>query len=126
MSAPLPQLATLTHVGLQLTAAVEIESRGNLSFPEVYRAIEAGTLLQEIDRVAPGVCDFSAYPQDSVQCAALHKALRRASGGIEGLERRKVGLISSGFHLALALALDAIQQRYWIAPRVSLHHTSAV
>lgn len=122
MTAPLPQLSTLTFVGIQLNAAVEIELRGNLSFLEVYRAIQQGTLLREIDRVAPGAYDFSAYPQDSEQCAALHEALRQAASGVEGLERRKLGLISSGIHLVLALILEAIKQCYWLAPRVNLQN----
>jgi len=125
MSAPLPQLSTLTFVGFQLTAATEIELRGNLTFLEVYRAIEQGTLLEEIARVAPGACDFSVYPPGSEQRAGLHEALRRAAGGIEGRERRKVGLISSGVHLVLALVLEAIQQCYWIAPRVNLQNSAA-
>lgn len=122
MTAPLPQLTTLTFVGIQLTSAVEIELRGNLSFLEVYRAIQQGNVLQEIDRVAPGACDFSVYPPGSEQCAALHEALRQTAAGVEGRERRKLGLISSGIHLVLALILEAIQQCYWIAPRVNLQN----
>ncbi|QWP77137.1 hypothetical protein J5226_01650 [Lysobacter sp. K5869] len=121
MSPALPQLTTLTQVGVQLTAAVEIELRGNLTFLEVYRALRGGDLLEEIERIAPGACDFGVCPRGSAQRAALHEALRRAADTAEGRERRKLGLISSGVHLALALVLEAIQQCYWIAPRVSLH-----
>ncbi len=115
MPTPLPQLASLTSVGIQLTAAVEIELRGNLSFLDVYRAIGQGTLLREIERVAPRTCDFSEYPAGSAQCAALHEALRRASAAVDGKERRTLGLIASGMHLALALVLEAIRQGHWAA-----------
>ncbi|ROU05249.1 hypothetical protein [Lysobacter enzymogenes] len=125
MAAALPPLNALTHLGLQLAAAVEIELRGNLSFLEVYRAIGDARLLQEIERVAPGACDFSAYPPGSAACAALHESLRRAAAAVEGNERRRLGLISSGIHLALALVLEAIQQCYWLAPRVDVRAVPA-
>ncbi|ALN91508.1 hypothetical protein [Lysobacter gummosus] len=117
MAEKLPWLSTLSSVGFQLTSAIEIEFRGNLTFSEVYRGIDQGTLLQDIDRKLPGVCDFSLYPPGSEQCAALLESLKRAAGGLQGCERRKAGLISSGLHLIIALVFEAIQQRYWVDPR---------
>ncbi|MGD6027701.1 hypothetical protein QUV00_22780, partial [Xanthomonas citri pv. citri] len=65
----------------------------------------------------PGLFDFSLFPPGSEQSVALHRSLRQAADGLEGRERRKVGTVASGLHLAMALILEAIQRQLWIASR---------
>jgi hypothetical protein len=112
-----PWLSTLALVGFETNAAIEAGHGDALSFDDVYQGIERGTLLEDINKKLPGVCDFSLFPAGSEQAAALHEVLNLVAGGLQGRERRKVGIERSGLHLLLAFVLEAMQHQYWEKPR---------
>ncbi|MEN5208650.1 hypothetical protein ABE493_11085 [Stenotrophomonas terrae] len=111
-----PWLSTLALVGFEANAAIEAGHGNSLSFDEIYRGIERGTLLEDINKKLPGVCDFSLYPAGSEQSIALHEVLNLVAGGLQGRERRKLGIEKSGLHLLLAFVLEAMQHQYWVKP----------
>jgi hypothetical protein len=111
-----PWLSTLALVGFETNAAIESGHGSAFSFDDIYQSIEKGTLLEDINKRLPSVCDFSLYPPGSEQCIALHEVLSMIAGGLHGRERRKVGIERSGLHLLLAFILEAMQHQYWIKP----------
>jgi hypothetical protein len=103
-------LVTLTFAGFMINMALDDGKGTDLSFEEVYSGLENGTLLIDLDRKYPETFDFSIYTPGSEREQGLLEALRGATGGIEGRERRKTGVEHNGLCLLMALVLEAIQQ----------------
>lgn len=99
----------LTFISFYVNALLEKRPQ-DLTFPEVYDAIEDRSLFEMLERRYPGEFDFSPFDKTSEQRIAILSALKDAAGGLEGRERRKVGVERSGLHLLLALLIEAIQQ----------------
>jgi hypothetical protein len=108
-----PSLSSLTFFGFYLTAVLDRGKGQDFTFEEVYRGIENGTLLDDLDRALPDSFDFSIFRALPEQRDGLFSALRQAGGGLEGRERRKTGVEHSGIALLLAFILEAIQSHSW-------------
>ena len=110
MTTKKPRLSTLAFAGFALNAYLSRRTT-DMSFAEVYKSLEAGTLLDDLSgRIG---MDFSLFPAGSPEQVAVVQVLRDVAGGLEGRERRKVGVETSGLHLLLAFVLEAMQQGYW-------------
>jgi len=113
-----PSLSTLTYVGFEVNAAIDEGHACKFTFTEIYSGIERGTLLQDLANRLPDVFDFSLFPPGSEQEIGLIESLRDVAGGLEGRERRKVGVEKSGLTLLVAFVLEAIQRQNW-TPRLA-------
>lgn len=107
------RLNTLTFLGFEVNAAITQGHGDAITFSELYKSLENGTILEDLKKKIPGEFDFSLFPTGSAQSAGLNEALGQAAEGLRGRERRKVGIEESGLHLLLAVILEAIQQGYW-------------
>lgn len=103
------RVSSLTFVGFYLNSLIQ-EHPGDLEFDEVYRMIEAGSVLEDLAARYPGETDFSLFGPASDQREPLIAALQDAAGGLEGRECRKVGIDRCGLNLLMALVLEAIQR----------------
>jgi len=108
----------LAFVGFYVNSAIANGHGNNISFKEIYKSLENGTLLEDLNAKIPGEFDFGLFPPGSEQCIALNKVLNEVAVGLKGRERRKVGIEKSGLHLLLAYIIEAMQHPdYWIIPR---------
>jgi hypothetical protein len=117
--AKLPQLSALTFTGFYVNSAIESGNGDKVSFSEIYKSLENGTLFELLYREMPGEFDFSLFKSDPAETEAIHRALFDASAGFGGRERRKAGVESSGLHILMACILEAIQRGTWVSQRVS-------
>jgi hypothetical protein len=114
-----PWLSSLAFVGFSINIAIANGHGNTISFQEIYKSLENGTLLEDLNTKIPGEFDFGLFPTGSEQCIALNKTLNEVAGGLKGRERRKVGIKNSGLHLLLAYIIEAMQHPYfWIIPKV--------
>jgi hypothetical protein len=111
-----PRISTLTSFGFQVNSAISNGHPDALSFDEIYRSLEAGTLLQDLERKLPEEFDLGLIAAQTEQAVALNEALNEVALGLKGRELRKLGVEKSGLHLLLAFILEAIQRQYWVLP----------
>ena len=111
-----PWLSSLALVGFEVNAAISRGHGDTVSFREIYESLERGTLLEDLEKKIPGEFDFSLFPPGQEQSVALNQVLNEVAGGLEGRERRKTGIESSGLHLLLAFILEAMQHQEWVIP----------
>lgn len=83
----------------------------DVEFHTVYRWLEDGSLLEALAKQYPDETDFSLFGPNSDQRPLLLTALREAGEGLEGRERKKVGIESCGLHLLVAISIEAIQRQ---------------
>ena len=102
-------LSSLAFLGLYVNSAIASGHSESVSFDEIYEGLKNGTLLEVLDKKLPGHFDFSLFPAGSKKCIALNNSLHAIASGIQGRERRKVGVETSGLHLILAMIFEAIQ-----------------
>ncbi len=102
-------LSSLAFLGLYVNSAIASGHSESVSFDEIYAGLKTGTLLEVLNKKIPDHFDFSLFPAGSQKCIALNRSLHAIAAGIEGRERRKVGVKTSGLHLILALIFEAIQ-----------------
>lgn len=111
-----PWLSTLTHLGFEVNAVISHGHGKAISFSELYKSLEEGTVLEDLSVKIPDEFDFSLFPPESEQAKALNEVLNQVAGGLQGRERRKVGVEESGLHLLVAFVFEAVQQGYWVKP----------
>jgi hypothetical protein len=99
----------LAFVGLYVNSAIASGHGDAVSFDEVYTGLKNGTLLEVLNKKLPDHFDFSLFPVGSKKCIALNHSLHAIASDIQGRERRKVGVETSGLHLILAMIFEAIQ-----------------
>ena len=102
-------MSSLAFLGLYVNSAIASGHAETVSFADIYTSLGRGTLLEELDKKLPGCFDFSLFPPGSKNCIALNHTLHTIALSIQGKERRKVGVETSGLHLILALIFEAIQ-----------------
>lgn len=102
-------LSSLAFLGLYVNSAIASGHAETVSFDEIYTSLKRGTLLEDLDKKLPGHFDFSLFPPGSKNCIALNHTLQAIAISIQGKERRKVGVETSGLHLILGLIFEAIQ-----------------
>lgn len=107
-----PRLSSLTFLGFYVNAAIEDGHGEKITFDDIYKGLESGSLLEDLQTKIPGVFDFSLFAPRSEQREGLFEALESAAGGLKGRERRKVGVKKNGLSLLMALILEAIQQGF--------------
>lgn len=111
-----PWLSTLALLSFSVNAALESGLGSDYSFRDVHRGIEEKTLFADLERRFPKRLDLGIFRTHAEQKAGALEALRTAAGGVEGRERRKLGVTNNGLSLLLALVLEALQQGYWVKP----------
>jgi hypothetical protein len=116
MSQKKPWLSSLAFMGFYVNSTIANGHGNDVSFDEIYSNLEKGTLLEFLNEKIPGQFDFSLFPPGSDQCIGLNSVLNEVAGGLQGRERRKVGIEKSGLHLLLAFILEAMQQKNWESP----------
>jgi len=111
-----PRLSTLSFVGFYVNAAISKSHLDSVSFDEIYTGLEQGNLFQFLDKKIPGEFDFSLFKPNSDECIGFHQVLNNIAGGLQGRERRKLGLDNSshGLSLLLSFIIEAMQQEDWV------------
>lgn len=110
-----PRLSTLASVGFNINSAIANGHLNTVTFDEIYSALERKNLLDFLNNKIPGEFDFSLFAQGSAQYIGFHEVIYNVAGGLEGRERRKVGLENAnhGLSLLLSFILEAVQQHDW-------------
>ena len=109
-----PRLSALAYLGFSINIALEKGYADAISFDDIYTSLNNKTLLEDLEIKIPNCFDFSSDPKDSEQNQYLNEVLDYIAGGLQGRERRKVGIEKSGLNLLLAYILEAMQQKYWV------------
>ncbi|GAA3720568.1 hypothetical protein GCM10022421_31030 [Oceanisphaera sediminis] len=111
-----PWLSTLSFIGFYVNSAIANGHADKISFEEIYDGIERGTLLDDLSEKIPGEFDFSLFKSGEEQSVGFHNVMSEVAGGLQGRERRKVGIETSGLHLLMAFILEAMQHQLWVKP----------
>jgi hypothetical protein len=110
-----PWLSALSYLGFQLTGWLEHGDHG-LTFEDVYDGLDNGTLRSVLTKRTPDM-DLGLFTGlNNQQGPRVIAALARASEGLRGRERRKLGLETNGMCLLLAFVLEALQSQDWEPP----------
>jgi hypothetical protein len=83
-----------------------------LSFTEVHAAASDKRLIPLLASRFEGKIDLSLFSASDKETRDVEDALHMASGALEGRERRKTGVNSSGLCLVTAIILEAIQEQF--------------
>jgi hypothetical protein len=111
-----PYLTSLTYLGFQINAAIERGHGDKVTFAQIYKGIEWGTLIEDLDKKLPKFFDFGLFSVSKEQREGVLEALRMAAGGMKRSER-KYGIQKNGLSLLMAFILEAIQHpAYWTQP----------
>lgn len=109
-----PRLSSLAFLGFSINMALENGYANAISFDDVYTSLNNKTLLEDLETKIPDFFDFSLYPKGSEENQYINEVLDYIAGGLQGRERRKVGIEKSGLNLLLAYILEAMQQKDWV------------
>lgn len=104
-------LVDLTFLQFQLIALLDADRHRDVTFDEVYAAIDNADVLGWLKIRFAGHVDLSLY--GTSRAGEVEAALEAASGGLRGRERRKTGVETNGLCLLLAFTTEAIQQGQW-------------
>lgn len=108
------RLSTLTLIAFNINWAIEEGHGSQVSFDEIYSWLKEGKILERLNNKISDVFDFSQYPTGSDQAIAFNSVIHNVAGGLEGRERRKIGIKRNGLSLLLAFIIEAIQQKQWV------------
>lgn len=107
-------LGDLTVLQFQLIALIDSGKHEGVSLDDVKTVLSQRTLIAWLDQRFPGQFDTSLYTGSRASHGAdVVKALDDAAGGINGRERKKLGVEHNGICLLAALVTEAIQSRSW-------------
>ncbi|MEC6899996.1 hypothetical protein [Photobacterium piscicola] len=111
-----PSISTLSFVGFHVNSAIANGHLESVSFDELYTALEQGQLFEFLDSKLPSEFDFSLFKAGSDQHIGFHQVINSIAGGLQGRERKKLGLSNSnhGLSLLLAFILEALQHHDWV------------
>lgn len=111
-----PRISTLSFVGFYVNSAIANGHLESISFDEIYASLENGELFSFLNNKLPGEFDFSLFDANSDQNIGFHQVINNIAGGLQGRERRKLGISNSmhGLSLLLAFILEALQQHDWV------------
>lgn len=105
-------LCTYTHLAFLINMAMDRRPETYLPFEEIHEAAHMGEFIALLTKRCEGLADFSLLFAHPEILAEMEPALRDAAAALEGRERRKAGVESSGLCLAQAIVLEAIQQQF--------------
>ena len=107
-------LIDLTYLQFNLIAVIDSGKHEGVTFKEVKAALESGELFDWLKHRFPGEVDVSVYEGErSPVGREIANALEEAAGGVDGRERRKMGVQHNGVCLLAALVTEVIQRRDW-------------
>jgi hypothetical protein len=106
-----PRTSSLTFIGFEINSLPERTKCDQITFEYVYKGIEEKNLLHKLSNDFGDNVDLSLYLDDPSELDAIYASLGQAAAALNGRERRKTGVESSGQRLIIALLLEAIQQR---------------
>lgn len=111
-----PRLSTLSFVGFYVNSAIANGNLESVSFDEIYSGLEQGNLFDFLNNKLTGEFDFSPFEAGSEQGIGFHQVVNNVAGGLNGRERRKLGIENSnhGLSLLLAFILEAMQRQDWV------------
>jgi len=121
-----PKLSSLVFVGFYINSALESGHRNSISFDEIYKSLEKGTLLEDLSNKLPGEFDFTLFPPNSEQCVTLNYVLNEVADNLRGREHQKVGIEDSGLNLLMAIILKALHNQYWVIPNTGYNNDSFI
>jgi hypothetical protein len=99
---------TLLFIASQAIVALDHGKGPLVSIEDAYMWLESGSLLRELERVAPEDFDLSLWPSGSEEEAAILHALSGPAEGLVGRERRKTGVENSGIALVAVWLITAV------------------
>lgn len=115
-----PRLSMLSFFGFEVNSAIEKGHGNTISFSDVYKGLEERNLFELLDRKLTGILDFSLFLECDEESSleqrnGILNALSDAASGMEGREKKKYGVESSGLSLLIAYIFEAIKQGYWVS-----------
>ena len=107
-----PRLSILTYIGFELNSLLENSCNyDTIDFSYVYTGIADKDLIQKLESDFPDSVDFSIFKSENKELETLYSSLSSVAGGLQGQERRKLGIEKSGLNLLLAFILEIIQRQ---------------
>ena len=106
------KLVSLTLLGFEVNAMWDACPDFELTFDEVHLAASERKLVAMLAERFKGSIDLSLLIGNPKELSKVEAALGDASYALQGQERRKVGVSSSGLCLVMAIIFEAIQQRF--------------
>jgi len=109
------KLTSLTHLGFLINWIIDERPATDLSFQQVHAAAREGRLIELLARRYGHIADFyylRPRPGNLINLEQMEAALSDAACALEGREP----VAHSGLCLALAIVLEAIQQRVRSVP----------
>jgi len=106
------RLSSLTLIGFETAAVWDTCPDFELSFAEVHDAAQRGGLVALLRERFGEHADFSLFDLDAKELADTEAAFRDAASALEGRERRKTGVSSSGICLVMVIIFEALQQQF--------------
>ena len=107
-------LVDLTYLQFNLIAIIDAGKHEGVTFNDVKSALATGDLFPWLRKHFPENVDLSFYVGDRATVAQeVTSALRDAAGGVDGRERKKMGVEHNGICLLVALVTEVIQRREW-------------
>jgi hypothetical protein len=107
------RLSTLSYTLFETLAAIDHGHLKTISVDEFYRGLDAGTLLEDIQKKVGDDIDLSLVTSQAAQRQLLLEVLEATRAALEGRERRKTGIEKSGLCLLATYVTEAIQQYGW-------------
>jgi len=106
-------LASLTSFCTLLNHWLEGGGNHDVSFSDVYDAIEQKNLFEMLEKKIPGFDVMGVWKSNTKQMSALTAVLAWVAEYRRGSERRKLAVEEGGLSLLMALALEAIADGLW-------------
>jgi hypothetical protein len=107
-------LVDLTYLQFNVIAIIDANKHVGVTFSDVKSALASGDLFLWLKREFADHIDLSFYEGDRANIALeITHALDEAAGGVDGRERKKMGIEHNGICLLLALLTEVIQRRGW-------------
>jgi hypothetical protein len=108
-----PRLSSLAFLGFEINSLPERCNVDIITFDYIYKGIEEKNLLEKLENDFKENIDLSLFGANDNETKSIYNVLGEAASGLEGNERRKVGIENSGQRLLVAFILEVIQHKRW-------------
>ena len=106
------RLSSLTMLGFEINAVCDSCPDFELTFDQVHSVAREGKLAAFLAECFKDSTDLSLLTSNPKELSDMETALTDAACALEGRERRKVGVNSSGLCLVTAIIFEAIQEQF--------------
>ncbi len=105
-------LSAFTSIAFEVNAMIDACPERQPSFDEIYREAEKHNLVRYLAEKYSDIADFSLLLSRSGDLRIVEATFSDAASALQGRERRKVGVESSGYCLLQAIVIEAMQLKF--------------